>query len=196
MHKSRMRLRASRIRRASIQSCLGLALIAAPFRVANGQAATHTTPSQWRAWAFGRLGPAKTSLPASPVFGSLAGGVAASYGSMVGMVRVTENENTTFWENQTPGQRDYAVLAGARSRGDRLFVVGAAGIAQSERTYLTNGFGVLTPERKLAAAFDLSAHADYRVAGLCLTVSGVLGPPSARYAALALGAELGWFGSR
>ena len=109
------------------------------------------------------------------------------------MVRATDNEYAGFEDNPPSGEQDYAVLAGVRSRGDRLFVVGAAGLAQSERTDLRNSFGVLTPERKLAPAFDLSAHADYVVVGLSLNVSGVLGPPSARYIAASLGVELGWF---
>jgi hypothetical protein len=45
-----------------------------------------------------------------------------------------------------------------------------------------------------ALHLSLSAHADYRVAGFSLALSGVLGPPPVRFVALSFGAELGWFG--
>jgi hypothetical protein len=181
MLASTMRPRGFRIPRASML-CLFLPLLAAPYRRIVAQPAKGSPSTDWSAWAFGRLGPAKTSLPGSPIFGSLGGGVVVSRGAIVGMFRVTDNENTVFEDNPPTGEHDYAVLAGVRSRNDRLFVVGAAGLAQSART--------------AAPAFDLSAHADYRVLGLSLTASGVLGPPSARYVTISLGAELGWFGSR
>jgi hypothetical protein len=198
MFTRRMRSRRFRVPRVSMRSFLGLVLLTAPFREAGAQAAAGTAAPHCRAWAFGRLGPAKTSLPDFPIFGSLAGGVAASYGAIVAMVRTTENEKTGFEDNNPPGEHDDAVLGGVRSRGDRLFVVGAAGLAQTVRTAtaVASSFGAGTSERRLAPAFDLSAHADYRVAGLSLTVSGVLGPPPVRYVALSFGAELGWFGWR
>jgi len=190
-----MRPRRFRIPRASTL-CLFLPLVAAPYRRTDAQPAIGAAPTDWSAWAFGRLGPAKTSLPGSPIFGSLGGGVVVSRGAMVGMFRVTDNESTVREDNSPPGEQDYAVLAGARSRNAHFFVIGAAGLAQSARTDLRNNLGVLTPERKLAPAFDVSAHADYRVVGLSLTAAGVLGPPSARYVSISLGAEVGWFGTR
>jgi len=173
-----------------------LVLLALSSRSICAQAVGVPALSQFRAWAFGRLGPAQTTLPGSPIFASFGGGVAASYGAIVGILRATDNEYSGFEDNPPPGEQDYAVLAGVRSPGDGLFVVGAAGLAQSVRSDIRDSFGALISQRRLAPAFDLSAHADYRVAGLSLTVSGVLGPPSVRYAALSLGAELGWFGSR
>jgi hypothetical protein len=190
-----MRPRGFRIPRVSALSLL-LVLFGAPYRRTDAQAATGAPPTDWNAWAFGRLGPAKTSLPGSPIFGSLGSGVVVSRGAIVGIFRATDNENTNFEDNPPPGEQDYAVLAGVRSRGEHLFVVAAAGLAQSSRTDLYNTLGTLTPERELAPAFDVSAHAAYRVVGVSLTASGVLGPPSARYLTIALGAELGWFGSR
>jgi hypothetical protein len=195
MLASTMRPRAFRIPLASIL-CLFFPLLAAPYRRIDAQPAVAPSQTDWSAWAFGRLGPAKTSLPGSPIFGSFGGGVVVSRGAIVGMFRVTDNENTVIEDNPPTGEHDYAVLAGVRSRGERLFVTGAAGLARSSPTDLRNNFGELTPERKLAPAFDLSAHADYIVAGLSLAVSGVLGPPPARYVTVSLGAELGWFGSR
>jgi hypothetical protein len=190
-----------RVALASITSVVAFALLTVPSRPVYAQAPGDSSSSQWRAWAFGRLGPAETSLSDShgrrkAIFGSAAGGVAASYGPIVGMLRATDNENTTFVDNPPPGEQDYAVLVGLRSRGDRLFVAGAAGLARSVRTDFTNTFGQFVSDPRLAPAFDLSGHADYAVVGLSLTVSGVLGPPPVRYLAVSLGAELGWFGSR
>lgn len=41
------------------------------------------------------------------------------------MVRATDTERLSFNDSQAAGMRDFAVLAGARSRGDRLFVTGS-----------------------------------------------------------------------
>jgi hypothetical protein len=183
--------------RGPMISCLGLALLAAPPSRIGAQAAA-TASTEWRGWSFVRVGPAQTSRVdlhgrADALLGSLGGGVAASYGPILGMVRATDTEDWSFRDSRILGMRDYAVLAGARSRGDRLFVAGAAGIAQSTAEGL-NANGTSNFSRQLAPAFDLSAHADYRVGGLALTISGVLGRANARYVAVSLGAEVGWFG--
>ena len=73
-------------------------------------------------------------------------------------------------------------------------MVGAVGLAQATPIGGTDGLYALNPDRRVALAFDLSAHADYAVAGLALALSGTLGPPTVRCLAVSLGAELGWFG--
>jgi hypothetical protein len=181
--------------RTALAAWLGAALVATPSSTTRAQGASPaaTTPAQWRAWAFGRIGPSQTDKPDRPIFALLSGGVAASHGAILGMIRASDNEDPSFRDSQTPGMQDYAVLAGARSRGDRLFIAGAAGVARSTPADVFSATG--TPlSSQLAPAFDISAHADYRVAGLALNLSGALGPPRTRYVALSLGAELGWFG--
>jgi hypothetical protein len=123
---------------------------------------------------------------------SLAVGAAASYGILVGMVRAADTEQWNF-EAPARGVQDYAVLAGVRSRGERLFMVGAVGLAQATPVEDIGVFGAPNP-RRLALAFDLSAHADYTVGGLSLALAGTLGPPKVNCLAVSLGAELGWFG--
>jgi len=174
---------------------LSIAPLIIPFRRIGAQAAV-TAPREWRAWAFGRLGVGRGGAAEPNLFrqddarlGSLAAGVAASYGAMLGMVRVTDTETFSFSDSPHNGVQDYAVLAGVRSRDDRLFVAGAAGLAQATPIGTDNGL-----ERRVAPTFDLSAHADYGLAGLALTLSGTLGPADTRYFALSFGAELGWFG--
>jgi hypothetical protein len=190
-------MRRAHAARHSAISCLGIALLVAPLCRSGAQAAADASPAEWRGWAFLHLGPAQTSAIGArdrdnAILASLSGGVAGSYGAILGMFRATDTERLSF--SSAPGVQDYAVLAGARSRGDRLFVVGAAGIAQAMTTNTTGPTGAPNSNRQFVPAFDLSAHADYRVAGLALTVSGVVGPKNIRYVAISLGAELGWFG--
>lgn len=160
------------------------------------QAGAVSPPPQWRGWGFARVGPAQTwrfDTHARPgaVFGSFAAGVTASYGSMLGILRATDTECGCFLDSPPAPIHDYAVLAGVRSRGDRLFFAGAAGIAKADHA----PSGILGPTNAhLAPTFDVSAHADYRVAGVALALSGVLGPASTRYVAISFGAEIGWFG--
>src|SRR4051812_19616623 len=117
-------------------SILAIALLTAPFCRVGAQAGAKTAPREWRAWAFGHAGPAWTSGidshgRSNPVLVSVGGGVAASYGAMFGMVRATDTERFSFEDSPGLGVQDYALLAGARSRGDRLFIAGTAGIAQT-----------------------------------------------------------------
>jgi hypothetical protein len=179
-----------------VRSCVSLALFALPLHGAGAQTDGVVASFPWRAWAFARVGPAVTSLPGSQVFGSAEGGVAASYRELVGMVRATDNEKISFEDNPAHGEQYYAALAGARTRGDRLFVAGALGVARSVRHDVVSDGGELTSRRTFDPAFDASAHADFRIAGLAVAISGIAGPPSVRYVAFSLGAELGWFGSR
>ncbi len=185
-----------RIARASTLSLLAVVLFAAPYRAIGAQVTALGALTDWRAWAFGRVGPAQTSLGdthgrSGAVLGSLAGGIGVSYGRILGMVRVADTEDWSFRDSRISGTRDDAVLAGLRSRGDRLFVAGAVGLAQAMPGA---GIGTASPGRPLVPAYDLSAHADYHVVGLALTASGVLGPANTRYLALSLGVEAGWFG--
>lgn len=181
--------------------CLGLCVcvslsFAAPVCRLGAQAGAVSPPAQWRGWAFVRIGPAQTwrfDTHARPgaVFDSFGAGVTASYGSILGMVRATDNEGPCCRDNQPNPIHDYAVLAGARSRGDGVFFAAAAGIAKADDT----PSGILGPTNAhLAPTFDVSAHADYRIAGVALALSGVLGPASTRYVAISFGAEIGWFG--
>ena len=175
---------------------LTLVLTTAPVCRLVAQSAAVASPAEWRGWSFLRVGPAQTwhadtHTRPNAVFDSFGAGIAASYGGIVGMVRATDNESPCCTDNSPNPIHDYAVLAGARSRGDRLFVVAAAGIAVTDNA---DYYSTMHPSRQLAPAFDVSAHADYRVAGVALALSGALGPTSTRYVAISFGAELGWFG--
>jgi hypothetical protein len=179
--------------RRSRMAWLNVARLAAPMCQLGAQAAVVAPSPQWRVWGFGSVGPARTwqldtrGRP-NAVYASLAGGLAASYGTILGIVRVTDSERFSFGDTFSNKIYDYAVLAGARSRGDRLFIAAAAGVANATLDRGSSSVELLAP------AFDLSAHADYRVAGVALALSGVLGPASTRYVAISLGAEVGWLG--
>lgn len=179
--------RRSQIGRRFMIECLSMALLSASSRGANAQVES----GEWHAWAFGRAGAAvasKADLPNQPL-PSVGAGVAVSYGALLGMVRATDIEPGSFEDNAGTGNTDYAVLAGVRSRGERLYLGVAAGISQSRQQLTLNS-------NQLVPAFDLSAHADSRFAGVALTVSGVFGPSSAQYAAISLGVEFGKLGFR
>ena len=154
--------------------CSGLALLVMLHPSLSAQTAVVSPSGEWRAWVFGRVGAGRGGPFAntSGVLTSLAGGVAGSYGSMLAMVRATDTEVWSFNDSGSNGVQDYGLLAGLRSRGDRLFVAGAVGIAQATPVGGTSGVGTLTPDRRLAPAFDVSAHADYVAAGIALTISG------------------------
>jgi hypothetical protein len=123
------------------------------------------------------------------VLTSLSGGVAASYGMLIGMVRVTGSQQLF----DGPGVVDEALLAGVRSSGDHFFVTGAAGIAQATPS-VSGDAGTTNGAAQAAFAYDFAGHAGFRVAALSLAVSGVAGPSKTSYVALSLGVELGWFG--
>jgi hypothetical protein len=179
------------IRRVSIMSVLSAGLLACPMLPLTAQFTMGARREVLQGWAFGRIGPADAAKAdlRGQVSASIAAGLAASYGPMVGMFRATGVDAGRISDNAGTGITDYAVLGGVRSRGQRLFVVGAAGIAESSLNGTLN-------TKQLAPSFDLSAHADYRIVGVGLSLAGVLGPSSTRYVALSFGAELGWFGSR
>ena len=170
--------------------------LSVPVAKVGGQ--TRATPAEstgWQAWAFARLGgassaPAAVATSGGGVLTSLGGGVAVSYGPLAGMVRATDSEQLFVG----PGVRDNALLIGLRSQADHLFVVGTAGIARATAFQTTDGAGTITGNPQTAFAYDVSTHADFRVAGLALAVSGVVGPQKTSYVAVTLGAELGWFG--
>jgi hypothetical protein len=75
------------------------------------------------------------------------------------MVRAADTEQWNF-AAPSGGVQDYAVLAGVRSRGERLFMVGAVGFAQATPVEDIGVFGGPNP-RRLALAFDLSAPANW-----------------------------------
>ena len=184
------------ISRIAMVACLGVALLATPYSRIDAQVSA--TLCDCQGWAFGRLGAAHTRQldthgRAGAVLVSAGGGVAGSYRSILAMVRATDAEAWSFDDRPHHGMREYAALAGMRSTRAGLFFAAAAGVAQVEPL---NDGGLANADRHLAPTFDLSAHADSRVGGLALSLSGTLGPPNTRYFAISLGAELGWFGRR
>ena len=186
----------SSLRRAAVASAVGLTLLSPPVMKVSGQAgATLPESTAWRAWAFGRLGgasgaPGAVATSGGGILTSLGGGVAASHGIVVGMIRATDSEQLFVG----PGVRDNAVLIGLRSRANHLFVAGAVGVARATAFETTDGSGTSAGTPRTAFAYDVSTHADFQVVGLALAVSGVVGPRKTSYVAVTLGAELGWFG--
>jgi hypothetical protein len=182
--------------RAPIASVVGLMLLSAPVMKVSGQTgAAPRDSTAWQAWAFGRLGgasgaPGAVATSGGGVLTSAGGGVAASYGTLVGMLRATDSEQLFVG----PGVRDNALLVGVRSRADHLFVACAVGIDRATAFQTTDGSGTITGSPQTAFAYDISAHADFRVVGIALAISGVVGPQRTSYVAVTLGPEFGWFG--
>lgn len=194
--RSRGRLpRDAMMHRLAISS-FGIALLAAPSRELVAQAGvTHPEPTSIRAWAFARLGgasgaPVGVATSGGGVLTSASAGVAVSDGMLLGMVKLSDS----FQFMDGPEIRDWALLAGVRSRGDHVFIAGAAGIAQARPFENGDSGGGPVGSQEAALAYDLSAHADYRVAGVSFSISGVYGPAKRSYVAALLGLEAGWFG--
>src|SRR5579885_2567722 len=99
-----------------LMSCLVLAM--APLGALHAQGAV-------AAWAFARIGPAKTSLKSAhdepgEILGGFSAGIAASRGRLIGMIRATDTERVGFSDTPSAAMGDYAILGGVRTRGDRL----------------------------------------------------------------------------
>jgi hypothetical protein len=112
----RMHTPRSRISPASMLSCLGLALLIAPCRHIDAQGDAGRSPAEWTAWAFGRVGAARTGQidghgRPDAVLGSLGGGIGASRGAMLGIVRSSVTFPGSFEDSPPVGVQDYAVLA-------------------------------------------------------------------------------------
>src|SRR5579872_3834580 len=109
-----------------------MTLLTAPLCRIGAQAGSVASPAEWRGWAFVRVGPAQTwrvDTHGHTVFDSFGAGVAASYGDILGMVRATDSEHPCCTDSPPRPIHDYAVLAGVRSRRDRIFFAAAAGVA-------------------------------------------------------------------
>lgn len=191
-----MSSRAAHLRRVWLTSCLSTGVLTTSIVRLGAQSAAAAPPAI-RVWAFGRIGPAWSSAKSGNYGARLASGalgIAGSYGAALGMIRTTANADARWLpDSPVPGMQDVAVLIGARSRGDRLFLAGVVGVANATPGGTFSPSGALI-RGELAPTFDLSAHADYRVVGGAFALSGVLGPPSIRYVALSIGVELGWLG--
>jgi len=187
----------SRFTRITLALLLSVVLLSALSRDLVAQAdATRSESTPVRAWGFVRLGAAATdpvgvATSGAGVLTSASAGIAASDGVLLAVVKASDSVQLMYG----PEIRDWSFLAGVRSRGDRVFVAAAAGVARSrpfENGDQTNGGPV--GSRETALAYDLSAHWDYRVAGLSFSISGVAGPPKRNYVAALFGVEAGWFG--
>ena len=93
------------------------------------------------------------------------------------------------------GVRDAGVLVGVRSRGRRLFAAPAVGYVQARPSRRCDcgdprQFGASVG----AFAYDLTLHANAKVLGVALSLSGVAGPRRVRYLAGTVAVEAGWFG--
>ena len=89
-----------------------------------------------------------------------------------------------------------ALLAGARTGGNRAFLVGAVGLAAARFITDCNSACQLheVGHDAVALAFSAQAVANARIPGLTLGTFGALGPRRVSYAGVALSLALGWFG--
>src|SRR5689334_6816190 len=148
-----------------------------------------STFNRWpqRAWISGGLG-----LGTWP-YASLAGVASGWYtsGEVAVGVRIGEADQI-FGEQRS----DQAFLVGARTPGDRGFMVAAAGIGRVASSRSCDGpcSGGITRPNATALAYSVEGHANLGFAGIGLVMFGELGPTSARYNAFAITANLGWFG--
>ena len=185
------------MKRSLLVPFVGVLLFSARPRELAAQAEiTPRTPAPVRAWAFLRVGGASSAPAAAVARGggvltSTSVGLAASHGMLLGMLRASDS----FQFLNGPEIRDWALLAGVRSHGNRFFVAGAVGLAAVTPFATTDhGGGGPVGNQRAALAYDLSVHSDYRVAGLSLSTSGAYGPAKRSYVAASLGVEAGWFG--
>jgi len=140
-----------------------------------------------RAWISGGVG-----VGTWP-YGSLAGVVAGWYSG--GPVAIGVRAGTTgqwFGEQRS----DRAFLIGARTRGNHGFLLAGAGVAQASSSRTCDGpcGGELTRPSASAVAYSFEAHGNFELAGVGLSMFGVLGPATIRYNAFALTLNAGWFG--
>ena len=150
--------------------------------------ASPPSPDQWpqRAWISGGLG-----LGIWPD-GSLAGVVSGWYsGGAVAIGVRAASVGQWFGEQRS----DRAFLVGARTRGDRGFLLGGLGFAQISSSRTCDGpCSALTRPSAAAVAYSVEAHGNLEVAGVGLSMFGTLGPTSIRYNAFAITLNAGWFG--
>lgn len=191
--------RRRRVPRDSTVVAFAFAVLAVLSRPVEAQAPGGTGSTPWAVWGFGRFGVAETSQlnihgSAGASLPSVAGGVGASRGPIVGLIRASTAMRGVFSDVPTTGLQDLAALAGMRSQAEHLVVVAAAGVAEARQTGEPS-IGSPNPTQA-ALAYDLSAHATSHMAALALAFSGVVGPARVRYAALSLEVDFGRFSSR
>jgi hypothetical protein len=173
-----------------------LMVISAPLLRAQSRESTLPEPStsdtssqgeRWpkRGWISGGLG-----VGTWP-YGSIAGVASGWYsiGEAAMGVRFG-GANALFSEQRS----DKAFLIGARTRGNRGFVLGAVGISKVASSRSCDCSGGLTRPAAMTMGYSLEAHGQLELAGVGVVVFGALGPTSVRYNAFAVTLNAGWFG--
>src|SRR5262245_14517056 len=90
-------------------------------------------------------------------------------------------------------REDRALVVGARTRGNRWYLLGAAGIADiTSPRPCKDCQPVFPPTTEFA--YTLEGHGTGTFVGLGVTMFGALGPPEVRYTAIALTVNIGNFG--
>lgn len=162
----------------------------------SASAQSPTPPAEIHAWLSGGLGSSKYFETGGG--GALRTSGALSYRRVVAMVRNMELfEGIDGWTSND----ESAVLIGLSARHPGMYLTSAIGVGHA------HWHDELPCERHFAAcsdpaynvngstlAYDFGLHADKRVIGLAVNVSGALGPPKTSLIVLALSLELGWFG--
>ena len=93
------------------------------------------------------------------------------------------------------GVRDDALLAGLRTGGHRLFAAAALGYARAAPYHECNCGDESSPAPRAGGlAYDLTLHANARVPGIALSMSGTAGGARVSYRVFTVALEFGWFG--
>ena len=175
---------------------LAAALVAGAAADARAQTLSDTTtsgaPSRWpiTAWASAGVGLGRV---ASQEGNALAMVERANLSA--GTVLLTYRRSDVHPPLSGDGVRDTGFLVGVRSRGRRLFAAPAIGYVEARPSHRCDcgdprQFGPSVG----AFAYDLTLHANAKVLGVALPLSGVAGPRRVRYLAGTIAVEAGWFG--
>lgn len=146
-------------------------------------------PNQWpqRAWISGGVGQGTWPRRSIAILlaGWYSGGPVAIGGRLSGV-------GQWFGEQRS----DQAFLVGARTRGDRGFLLGALGVGKVASSITCDGpcNGGLTRPSASTMSYSLEAHGNLELVGVGLTMFGALGPASTRFNAFVLTLNVGWFG--
>ena len=158
--------------------------------IKDSSAAQVPSSNHWpqRAWLSVGLGPGMS--PSASLGGVLSGWYSVGIGavgvrtSSVGQILVGEQ------------RRDRAFLVGARTHGDRGFLLGALGVGRVSSSRTCDGPCTPPPPRPSAraAVYSVEGHANLELAGVGVTMFGAFGPETMGFHAFALTVNFGWFG--
>ena len=96
---------------------------------------------------------------------------------------------------QAESRSNRALLVGARTPGDRAFLLGAGGVTRMAFSHSCDApCAAEVGSNATAFAYSVEAHGNLDVLGLALVMFGARGPARVRYNAFAITFNAGWFG--